>query len=209
MPLQLISGPATEPLTLAEAKQHLRVDTAFTADDTYIQGLITACREYAEHLTQAHLVTQHWVQIQDSFASYSYGAVSLYKPYSIPGNAILLQKAPVQAIEKIDYLDMSRTVQTVPSDLYTADLFGSPPRITPQFGKIWPIPIPEINAVRIYFTTGYGTSAAVPEGLKQWIKIRMDTLYNHRGEQAAIRSGQIKRLEHVDRLLAPYRQAIY
>lgn len=211
MPLHLISGPVAEPLTLAEAKNHLRVDDAFTADDAYITGLISAVREYAEHLTQAHFVTQQWQQIQDSFGHYTFnfGGLLSGKQYSLPSNAILLQKGPVVSVDSIDYLDTARTPRTMPATDYTVDLYGSPARITPQFGKIWPIPLPEINAVKITFTTGYGNAAAVPAGLKHWMKIRLDTLYNHRGEEVVVKSGTIQHLPHVDRLLDPYRQAIY
>ena len=37
----------TEPITLAEAKSHLRV--TFEDDDSYITALITAARQYAEN----------------------------------------------------------------------------------------------------------------------------------------------------------------
>ena len=58
MPSVLVTAPAAEPLTLAEAKLHLRVDD--TADDALIGALITAARQHAEHDTRRALVTQTW-----------------------------------------------------------------------------------------------------------------------------------------------------
>ncbi len=55
MPMQLITPAAAEPVSLAEAKLHLRVD--FDEDDALIQALISAARQAAETLTQRQLVT--------------------------------------------------------------------------------------------------------------------------------------------------------
>ena len=55
MPLQLVTPPAEEPVSLAEARLHLRVD--FTDDDALITSLIAAARQAAETLTGRQFVT--------------------------------------------------------------------------------------------------------------------------------------------------------
>lgn len=65
MPLQLISPPAEEPLSLAEAKLHLRVD--FSDEDALISALISAARQAAETITARQLVTARWKYILDAF----------------------------------------------------------------------------------------------------------------------------------------------
>lgn len=56
--LSLYSPPVQEPVTLAEAKTHLRV--TYTDDDALIAELITAARQWFEEQTYRALVTQTW-----------------------------------------------------------------------------------------------------------------------------------------------------
>ncbi len=74
-----------------------------------------------------------------------------------------------------------------------------------MFGQIWPIALPQIGAVTVTFDAGYGAPAAVPEGIKSWIKLRLGSLYAHREEVAALSRGRIDPLPFVDGLLDPYR----
>ncbi len=58
MPLQLVTPPAEEPVSLEEAKLHLRVD--FDEDDALILALISAARQAAETITGRQLITARW-----------------------------------------------------------------------------------------------------------------------------------------------------
>ena len=70
MPMQLITPPAAEPVSLAEAKHHLRVD--FDEDDALIQALICAARQSAEMLTQRQLVTARWRMVLNALTRIRY-----------------------------------------------------------------------------------------------------------------------------------------
>ena len=202
MPLQLINPPAEEPVSLAEAKLHVRVD--ITDDDALISALISAARQAAESLTGRQIVTARWKLVLDSFPGSSLMGVPAGQSFSLPGNAILLPKCPVQSVVAIQYLDMGSNLQTMPQSDYVVDVACEPARLTPVFGKIWPISLPQIGAVWITFDAGYGPAASAPEGLKSWIKLRVDSLYSHRGETAVIK-GKLERLPFIDGLLDPYR----
>lgn len=205
MSIQLVTPPAEEPVTLIEAKLHLRVD--FDDDDTLIASLITAARQAAETLTGRQLITARWKQVLDCFPGPSLMGVPAGQAFTLPGHAILLAKAPVQSVISINYLDMGSVSQTMPVSNYTVDSACEPARITPVFGQIWPICLPQIGAVSATFDAGYGTAAQVPEGIKSWIKLRVGSLYAHREEVAALSRGRIDSLPFIDGLLDPYKVA--
>jgi uncharacterized phiE125 gp8 family phage protein len=201
MGYQLITAPASEPLTTAEAKAHLRVD--FVDDDALIGLLITAARQYCEQITARSLISQQWRYVIDAFP----GALqNMSNGYFNSGNVILIEKGPVISLDSITYLDMASATQTMPATDYATDFSGQLGRITPKFGKIWPIALPQIGAVQVNFTAGYGTLAtAVPEGIKQWLKLRIGALYENREEVVSGRSITVTPMPFVDSLLDPYR----
>ena len=63
--LKRTTAPAAEPITLSEAKSHIRVDTAF--DDTLITGYIKTAREWVEDYIDRALITQRLVMTLDVF----------------------------------------------------------------------------------------------------------------------------------------------
>ena len=206
MPLIQTSAPGLEPLTLAEAKNHLRVDSDLTQDDALITMLIGAARRYAEMYCGQSFISQGWRLVADSFPGAGCMGVPWGSVYSLPGNALLLERGPVISITSITYVAMDGTTQTMPSTDYVADLTGPLPRVTPVFGKIWPIPLPQIGSVSVNYTAGYGTTAAsVPEGIRQWMLLRITTLYRNREEVAILGRGKVVPLPYVDALLDPYR----
>ena len=203
MGYSLISAPAVEPLTTAETKIHLRVDSA--DDETLISLLIVAARQYAEQITGRSFVTQQWKYVMDSFpGGQAFPTVPFGEEFSLPVNAILLEKGPITSIDSIKYIDTGSIQQTVSPTVYIAELTGTLARIAPRFGQIWPIPLPQIGAVEVAFTAGYGNAAAVPQGIKQWLLLRIGALYENREEVVTGRSIAVTPMPFVDSLLAPY-----
>lgn len=198
--------PTSEPLSRAEAKIHLRVETTFTDDDLLIDALITAARQYAEQETDRSLITQTWKYTLDSLpGSMGYASPGYGQEFYIPGNAIVLTKGPIQSIGSITYLDTGGVTQTMASSDYIADLSGPAARITPVFGKIWPIAQFQIASAAVTFVAGYGNAAAVPNGIKQWMLLRVAAMYENREEIVVGRGITANPLSLADGLLDPYR----
>ena len=153
MPLQLVRDAAVEPLSIRDAKQHLRVD--IPDDDVLIGALISAARRFAENLTQRALICQAWRLVIDSFPGPTLIGVPWGKTFTLPKHAIMLEKSAARNVTAIRYLDMQGNRQTLPPADYTVDYTSEPCRITPVFGQIWPIPLPQIGAVEVNFTAGY------------------------------------------------------
>jgi uncharacterized phiE125 gp8 family phage protein len=65
MTLKLITDATTEPLTLTQAKRHLKVE--HSVDDDDITDAIVTARKKAEHITGRSLTTQTWERVLDAF----------------------------------------------------------------------------------------------------------------------------------------------
>ncbi len=89
MPLQIITPPALEPVTLAEAKAQLKLDT--DADDALISTLITAARARAEWFTGRAFVSQSWILWLDGWQEVV--EVTSVTTYARDGSATVLDPA--------------------------------------------------------------------------------------------------------------------
>lgn len=163
MSLKLITPPTTEPITLQEAKNHLRVDV--TDDDILIQSLITAAREYCEAFQNRAYITQTWEMTLDFFPQ---------MPLKIP-------KPPLQSVISIKYTDQDN-IETVFAPInYVVDTDSEPGRIALTPGASWPnVVLKPISGVKIRFTAGYGDATKVPMMVKQAMLLLIGHWYENR-----------------------------
>jgi hypothetical protein len=193
--VNVVTPPATEPVTLAEAKLHLRVD--FSEDDALISGLITAARRLCEVTAKITCIATTFDVIEDAFPANSgfvgrllrgnpasfQGGMYSSPPYAfMPQNVgtITLPRAPLLSVVSIRYLDVSGALQTLSPSVYSA-VAGSPGRVAPAFGQVWPVTLPQIGAVTYRLTAGYGPDATTtPENVKAAIKLTLGSWYWNR-----------------------------
>ena len=150
-----VAGPAVEPLTVAEAKLHLRVD--ISDDDAYIGTLITAAREWVENYLDRTLIT---TQLILRAAEFPTEELELARPPMVAsGTATAVV---------ITYTLADTTTATLSTALYRVDRTSTPGNVAPIINGTWPSDVIEdANAVAVTYYAGYGpTSASVPATIR-------------------------------------------
>jgi len=151
--LQLLSTAGPEPISLAQAQLHCRSDQS--ENDPELALLIKAVRKYFEKWTNQSFTTQTYQLTLDHFPNYMGLALSDYnRLWDLVG--IRLPKSPPipqgqVTVQSITYVDTTGTPQTMDPTTYNVDLTTVPVRITPAYGKIWPIARYQAGAVQIQF----------------------------------------------------------
>lgn len=159
---KLVSPPGQEPITLAEAKKHLRV--VHTHEDELIETLITLAREEFERLTGRVLISQQWkIGLEDFPAT---GDCDIY--------------VPAHPLISVDSLVYEGTTWDAAN--YSVDLDSVPPRI--RAVSTWPVvsvdSVP--SPVVVTYTAGHGTAPTdIPDKAPiQAIKLLISHYYENR-----------------------------
>lgn len=168
---QIKTAPASEPVSLTEAKAHLRQDGS--DNDTYITTLITTARRYCENYCNRKFIDQVWYEYYDK----------LVEPLRLSLN-------PVDSIVAIKYYDTDDTEQTLSSSYYTLDNKGDVGYIHEAVGYDFPnYSTDVINPVEVEYKTGYGTSSSdVPEDIRHAILFMISYFYENREGQSTMAS---------------------
>jgi uncharacterized phiE125 gp8 family phage protein len=162
--LRRYTEPATEPVTLAEAKAHCRVDTS--DDDTYLTALINLGRIYVEDILDITMITTVWEARYDVFPLWE----------------LTLPRPPMAAqTVTVIYRDESGTNQTITSVAgFQADSYVTPGRIYPLYNGVWPAVRGDENSVTVRWTAGYGAAGSVPQNLKHLVLLLVAHWYANR-----------------------------
>jgi len=185
MTATLITPPAVEPVSLAEAKAHLRVEN--DADDALIAATIFAARLFVEQATRRALISQGWRFWLDAWPA---------------SRTIEIPLAPLIAVEAVSVVGDAGVETELDEALYEVDSISVPGRIRIT-GSV-PSPGRELNGVAIDVTAGYGADVDdVPAPLRQAILQLVAHWYENRSAIAPDRAA-IAPLG-VEALIAPYR----
>lgn len=161
----LQSPPGSEPITLGEAKAHLKIDGS--DEDAYIATLITVARLHVEEAYGWALITQTW---------------DVYYPGFPAGlREMVITQPPLQSVTEVEYTLDDGTTAVLSASVYNVDAASSPGRIVPKRDQEWPSDSLDTgNPVRVRCVVGFGEATDVPENIVHATKIALATLYDHR-----------------------------
>lgn len=188
--LRLTGAPAVEPVSTADAQEHLRAPVG-GADGGLIAIYMQAAREAVEAYTGHAMITQTWQQFLPAF----------------PDGAIVIARRPLIAVSEVAVLNAAGTYDAVGAAGYQVSIPSGPmaqaATIRVAAGGTWPTTIDGSEAaVRVTFTAGYGASgASVPAALRAALLLMLGDLYENREASAVRVPGEIPA---VRRLLDPY-----
>lgn len=192
--------PAIEPVTLAEAKLHLRVD--HDAEDSLITGLISAARTDCENRLQRTLITTSWRLTLPGFPFLDYQRLCDPEP-TLLANAIRLGVGDVQTVSSVSYLDSDGIQRTLQPAAYQLQSWAGQWMLAPAHGASWPSTQSSLQSVTVDYVAGFGaTKESVPAPIRSWILLAVGDLYSQR-----LRSGEKPVMPHhfVDGLLDAYK----
>ncbi len=160
----LLTPPASEPLTLAEAKAFLRVETG--DDDDVIGALIAAARIQIEAQTRRALIAQTWRLSRDCW----------------PANGVIgVLPAPLRALAAARVYRLDGTAQTIDIATFALDKISAPGRLLFMQGAL-EAPGRPAGGIELDIEAGYGSAAAdVPAPLRQAIRLLVAHWYENRG----------------------------
>ena len=187
MAIKIVTPPNSEPITLGDMKDYLRVDD--TTDDMLISSLISVAREFCEGFQNRAYITQTMELTMDYFPS-QYRLLYYGLPFESYNHrnrhhhkdAIKIPMPPLQSVVSITYTDDTGVTTTLDPSTYIVDLDSEPGKIVPSSGNQWPtVQLQPVNGVRVRYIAGYGNSDAVPNSIKQVIKMLVAHWYENRG----------------------------
>lgn len=158
---RMLVPPPVEPVSLEEAKQHLRVE--LTDEDPLISNLIQTAREHAESFQNRSFITRTYELFLDIW----------------PDTSFVLPMGPIQKIISVVCLDENGEEIQVNPDIYFLNSKG---HIFLNKGEIWPdVVLRKTEGVKITYEAGYGSdSSRVPANVKQAILLMVAHWYLYR-----------------------------
>lgn len=229
MSIRLVTPPVEEPVTLAQAKAHLRLET--TLDDDYLtQLLIPAARQYIERVCWRGLLLQTWELTLGGFRgpdrfdlapdwrpstpSLNFSAFPInwlggdstyrFLPYLELPRGHLATSPNIT----ITYLDQNGASQTLSTSVYLVEGTGSDNMLgriwlNTAGGYEWPNTLTQFNAVKVQYQVGWDDADAMPTPIRQAILVVLAQMYEHRTPEIESRLAESEFTSTT--LISPYR----
>lgn len=185
MATMLITGPAAEPVSLDEARAHLRVET--DEEDALIARLIAAARGEVEAATRRRLIAQTWRMFLDAWPR---------------GGRVEIPLVPLREVLSVTVYDAAGDGEAMPASAYIVDVSAEPARMLVRR----PVPPGQsLNGIEIDVVAGYGEEGdAVPAPLRQAVLMLVGHWFARR-EAVLAEPGLATAPLGVERVLAPFR----
>lgn len=163
----LTTPPLVEPVTLAEAKAHLRI--THSDEDALLGALIASARRVAEARTGLCFIAQGWTVFRDGW----------------PEDGVIdIPLAPVIEVEELAVYGEDDETAVIEASHYVVDLASRPARLMLRGSRQWPRPGRWLNGIGIKLRAGFGVDAqSVPRPLRQAVLLMVAHLYAHRGDE--------------------------
>ena len=181
MALTIVTAPASEPLSLDEVKNHLRLsETVGSAEDSVITSYLGAARRYCEQVQGRAYIEQTWKLVLDDFPR---------------GEMITIPRPPLMSVTHVKYYSIGGTAATMTAANYYVDTDSEPGGVRLQYGEVWPSEtLRPAAGVEVQFVAGYGSlGTSVPTEIKQAMCMFVGHLYENR--EALTSTGNIQARE--------------
>ena len=147
--LQQTTAPTSEPLTLTQVKNHLRIDD--TNSDDELTLLLAAARAHVEARTNRQLMEATYTMTFDRWPR---------------GNGIALRMPPLSSVTSVTYYDENGDNQTFASSKYHVDTATEPGRVVLDEDESWPSISVRPAAVTVVYVAGKASADDVPYAAK-------------------------------------------
>lgn len=165
--LKRLTAPAVEPVTLAEAKAHLRVDD--TNSDTEITAMIRAAREWVETYLDRSLVHTQWRATYDTF------------PWEFELPRPPMASSGTTTAVTVTYTLETGSTATLDATTYRVDRDDTPGVIRTVYSGTWPGHLADQNAISVTWWGGYGSDGtSVPQTIRSAMLMLISHLYENR-----------------------------
>lgn len=158
----VVTAPTVEPVTLAEAREHCRIDN--DDENRALIRMIQTAREQVENDTSRSLITQTLRLYMDAFPA---------------GDYIALSRPPLATVTSVQYVDTAGATQTFSSGDYIVDVAREPGRVVLAYGESWPTARAQVNAVQVNYTAGW-TTTTIPAAAKHLVLLWVAHFYENR-----------------------------